>query len=181
MGKIEFLTDSGPIIHLAEIEADELWTTFKMVIIPDIVLNEVTLQDKPGANILNYNNIEVNKTNENILLFAKEIESKYRLGRNDSIIFAHSKFLKTKYIFTDDLELRKYAKIESITPVGTLGIILRSLRIGFYDKKKIYELIDRLLTDSSLFVTQDIIRNIKTFLNNRIPLSSDSGCDNNDY
>ncbi len=161
MVRIKFLTDTGPIIHLAEINANELWDSFRLVIIPDIVRDELTQNDKPWIDVLNRKNIRLNKTDNNILLLAEKIACKYKLGKNDSIIIAHSIVLKTKYILTDDLELRKIAKMERIIPIGTLGILLRSLRKSFCNKQQVMNLIDKLLVDSSLYITENIVKDVK--------------------
>ena len=161
MGKIRFLIDSGPIIHISEINAENIWNTFSLIIIPDIVLEEVSFKNKPGANILENKHFNLSKTNNDIITTTKRFLNKYKLEKNDSIILGHLVFHKAKYILTDDLEIRKIAEKEGIIPVGTIGILLRSLRKGYFTKGQVIEFLDRILIDSSLFITKNIVDDVK--------------------
>jgi predicted nucleic acid-binding protein len=60
-------------------------------------------------------------------------------------------------ILTDDLAAREAAKILSLTPVGSLGIVVRAYRLGDISLVDAERLLTDLYNLSSLFVTRAIV------------------------
>ena len=155
------VTDSGPIIHLSQIDADFAWNIFPKVYVPDIVKKEVTKFALPGLNTFTDKRFNINISNKNILEKAKKLHKKYNMGKNDSIILAHAKSLKADLLLTDDLELRELASTEKIKPVGSVGILYRSFTKGQCNIKQLFKYLDSLFSKSSLYITKDLIQLVK--------------------
>jgi predicted nucleic acid-binding protein len=155
------VTDSGPIIHLSQINTDFAWKIFSKINVPDIVHLEITKFSLPGSNIFKDRRFKINTSNKIILEKAKNLHKKYKMGKNDSIIFAHAKSLKANLLLTDDLELRELASKAKIKPVGSVGILYRSFIEGYCDIKQLFKHLDSLFTKSSLYITKDLIQNVK--------------------
>jgi predicted nucleic acid-binding protein len=161
MHKNIIVTDSGPIIHLSQINTDFVWKIFSKVYVPDIVHMEVTKFTLPGSDIFKDKRFNINTSNKNLLDEAKKLHKKYEMGKNDSIILAHANSLKADLLLTDDLELRESALKEKIKPVGSVGIIYRSFIEGHCDIKQLFKHLDSLFSKSSLYITKDLIQLVK--------------------
>ena len=153
--------DSGPIIHISQIDTDFVWKIFPKVYVPDIVHMEVTKFSLPGSDIFKDKRFKINTSNKNILEKAKKLHKKYEMGKNDSIILAHAKSLKADFLLTDDLELRKVSSNEKIKPVGSVGILYKSFIEGNCDLKQLFKHLDSLFSKSSLYITKDLIQLVK--------------------
>ena len=155
------VTDSGPIIHLSQIDADFAWKIFPKVYVPDIVHMEVMKFSLPGSTIFKAKRFKINTRSKNILEKAKKLHKKYKMGKNDSIILAQAKSLKADLLLTDDLELRELASKEKIKPVGSVGILYRAFIEGYCDTKQLFKHLDSLFSKSSLYITKDLIQIVK--------------------
>jgi predicted nucleic acid-binding protein len=155
------VTDSGPIIHLSQINTEFAWKIFTKIYVPNIVHLEVTKFSLPGSNIFKDKRFKINTSNKNILEKAKKLHKKHEIGKNDSIILAHAKSLEADLLLTDDLELRELASSEKIKPVGSVGILYRSFIEGYCDLKQLFKHLDSLFSKSSLYITKDLIQNVK--------------------
>ena len=155
------VTDSGPIIHLSQINADFAWKIFPKVYVPDIVKIEVTKFSLPGSNIFKDKRFKISISTKNILDNAKKFHKKYKMGKNDSIILAQAKSFKADLLLTDDLEVRNLASEEKIKPLGSVGILYRSYIEGCCDLKQLFNHLDSLFSKSSLYITKDLIQIVK--------------------
>ena len=80
------ITDTGPLIHLEEINAEKTWTLFPSILVPDIVVDE--LHFKPSMD------------NKTIIKTSQKLFRKYNIGRNDSIVLAHGVVNNFDILFT---------------------------------------------------------------------------------
>ncbi len=155
------ISDSGPIIHLDEVEANFAWNIFSKVHIPECVKDEVTVTDKPGSKTI-YGNIfsicSMNKENREL---SENLMKEYQMTQNDSLVLSMAILMHADMILTDDLDLREISKKVDILPVGTIGILLRAFRKGFCSIKQLYSILDRLYKESSLYITDDLIVMVK--------------------
>ena len=89
---------------------------------------------------------------------SKKLIKKYNLTLNDGLVLSHAKFVKANIFLTDDLELREFSKLEKIKPVGTIGILLRSFKLGYCDRKRLFKILDQLILKlNPLFVNEIVI------------------------
>jgi len=80
-----------------------------------------------------------------------------RLDRGEQECLQVCKRLRIPILLTDDLAAREAAKALSITPVGSLGIIIRAYRLARISMEAAEELLHRLQDATSLFVTPTIV------------------------
>ncbi len=65
--------------------------------------------------------------------------------------------MRVPLLLTDDLAARGAARKLGIRPVGSLGIIVRSYRLGRVSLSEAQDRIEQLHSVSTLFVTRDLI------------------------
>lgn len=146
------VSNTGPLIHLSEINFLTAIDIFQEILIPEEVESE-----------LKRNKISIPKK---IICFLLKPESKdivkiltnqenLDLGEASAIALALQE--KADIFLTDDLEARNIAKHYNLETHGTLGIILRVFRENIIDKKTAIEKVRYLQEKSSLFITRDLV------------------------
>ncbi len=154
------VSNTGPILHLSEIDSTNCLNIFSRILIPkevenELVKNKIPIPRKVKVAALN----SKAKDNVKILTYQYNLD----LGESEAISLALQE--KSDYFLTDDLEARQIAKKYNIEVHGTIGIILRSFREKILDKKTAIEKVRQLKADSSLFITQDLIGEIILSIN----------------
>lgn len=156
------VSDTGPIIHLSEVELMKSLKIVKEVLIPPEVKEELK-----NYKIKLSNNIRETRLDPNNKNLSEFISNEYSidLGEAEAISLAIQE--KINLFFTDDLDARSVAKNYNLEPHGTAGIILRAFRDKVIDKRTAITKIEELHTKSSLFITKEltnyIIRAIDEF------------------
>ena len=146
----EAVSDTGPILHLHEINKIVLLSVFQKVLISQIIKEELTSH---GVSVLP-KNIKIEAINKDqTLLLAQRYD--LELGESSGIWLCKS--LKINLFLTDDLDAREVASALELKPVGSLGIIIRSYREKLIAQKEAISLIHALHENSSLFVTGRIV------------------------
>lgn len=161
MRRKRVITDTGPLIHLEEINAEKTWTLFPSILVPDIVVDELHFKPSIDNKTIKDNRFTIGQTNKTIIKTSQKLFRKYNMGRNDSIVLAHGVVNNFDILFTDDLKLRTITKLEHIRPVGSAGILYLSFLYKNMSIKELFTYLDRLMTDSSSFITWDIVEKIK--------------------
>jgi len=147
--------DTGPIIHLEEIDGLFLLALFKEIGITSMVVEELNNSKK----ILNkYKNIKVEKLDSKHRSFSEYLIAKFNLDLGEATSIALCKQEKIKLFFTDDLEARDTADFLGFEAHGTLAIVLRAFREQLLSKKQATEIMHTLSNKSSLFLTNDLLR-----------------------
>ena len=158
------VSNTGPILHLTEINLIEAFDVFSNVMIPkeveeELIKNKIKVPKK--IKILNLKS-ELKDT-------VKVLTNQHNLDLGESCAIALAIQEKADYFLTDDLEARSVSKKYNLEVHGTVGIILRSFREKLIDKKTALEKVRDLHTNSSLFITSDlieqVIKNINEFGN----------------
>ncbi len=141
----EAIIDTGPIIHLSEIEQIKLLKQiFKKIFTSRLIGNEITKYD-----------IEISDTP--IEIFDVSLSELKTLPKNIhlpeySLIELSNKF-KIKLILTDDLDFRNYITTLKITPVGTIGILIKAYTYKIISKEELKNYVYKLFDFSSLFLS----------------------------
>lgn len=128
------IADSSPLITLALINKLEiLELLFKEVIISEAVYEEISKKDKPkSAKLREYFKNSIKTVNNKIAV--NILKQDIDLGEAESIVLALE--LKIEDILIDDLKGRKYAKIEGLKIIGSMGLLLEAKRRGFITEIK---------------------------------------------
>jgi predicted nucleic acid-binding protein len=153
-GGLAAVADTGPLIHLAEIDCLPLLAIFPQLHIPSEVWREA---ERP-ATIRS----EVTFATHHVLLSAEVAEfttdnglDKLQLAERECLLLCSK--LDVSLLLTDDLAVRKAAQALGLTPVGSLGIIARAHRMGRISMDAAERHLRGLHTASSLFVTPTVV------------------------
>tara|TARA_Y100000310_G_scaffold339908_1_gene434066 strand:+ start:1496 stop:1987 length:492 start_codon:yes stop_codon:yes gene_type:complete len=147
----EVCSDTGPILHLNEINQTHLLNIFNKIFISAQIKEEL---QKYNISKL-YRNIKlININKDQVALIAERFN--LDIGESSTIYLAKS--LKKPVILTDDLYAREVSKSLDLKPVGTIGIILRSYRQKLITKEKTIKILIDLHKNSTLFVTDNLIK-----------------------
>ncbi len=145
------VSDSGPLIHLNELALLSCLNVFQRVLIPQEIENELKELTRFGKNV---EKVELDANSKNKAeIFARQ----FSLDLGESEALALAKQMKIETLLTDDLDCREAAKQLSLTPVGTIGIIIASYKKRIISKQKCVDVIKNIKAKSTLFITQELI------------------------
>ena len=169
VGEIEAaITDTGPLIHLTEIGCLPLLRIFQVSHMPDAVWQETVGQDRvPGTSILQLENLNQHTLpNTSVARFVQENDlSELHSGEQESLYLCRE--MGIPLLLTDDLAAREAAKRLGITPIGSLGIIVKAYHLGQIALEEAERYIAALYDVSSLYVTRTIVELAIEQLRNR--------------
>ncbi|MFO8051868.1 MAG: hypothetical protein R6V01_09255 [Thermoplasmatota archaeon] len=150
-------SDTGPLIHLSEIEAVEALDIFDIINVPTPVVRELRKRDLPGSNIMIQEKFMGISTTDEDRILSQTLTREHSMSLNDSLILASAVNGKTELILTDDLEIREISMGYNIKPVGTIGILLRAFREGIISLEELLTKVQSIQDVSSLFITEDLV------------------------
>lgn len=146
--KIKAVVDSGPFIHLKEIDAQKALTIFT-VLVPPAVTEEIQSLSRTAT---------VNHHFDNNLV--QILQNEFGLGLAESQCIALAKAEKIPLFLTDDLDARTTAKELGLEPHGTVGILLKAYRKKVFTKNQVVLFVQKLKTHSTLYITSDLVNYI---------------------
>jgi len=152
------VADAGPLIHLNEIGCLSLLRIFETLHIPDAVWSEtvgrghVLQDDVQGLSIVQRHTLpplEIAQfIQDNGLIALHE-------GERECLFLCQH--IGVAILLTDDLAVREAAKQLNLTPVGSLGVVVRAYRLGRISLADAEHHISDLYDISSLFVTRALV------------------------
>lgn len=154
------ISNTGPILHLLEIDMIKSLKIFKAVYIPDEVHEELRKNK-----IKLTKNIKVLKLHSKFKDIAQLLGGQYfiDLGEAEAISLAIQE--KINLFLTDDLEARVVAKEYDLEVHGTVGILLMAFKKKIIDRKTTIRKVKGLYEKSSLFITKDLVNYIINEIN----------------
>lgn len=154
------VSDTGPILHLNEINIQKALKIFSTILIPNEVEDELL---KHKSNIPKFIKILDLKSESKDITNILTNQYDLNLGEAEAISLALQE--KINLFLTDDLDARQTAKHYNLEVHGTIGILLRSFREKLIDKKTAIEKVEELKRKSSLFITQNLVEEIILAIN----------------
>lgn len=153
-GPLVAVADTGPLIHLAEIGCLSLLSIFEELHIPEGVWQEA---DRPSTirDGLTFAKRHSLQKDEIARFTAEHGLAKLQAGEQESLLLCSK--LAVPVLLTDDLAVRRIAKVVGLTPVGSLGIIAKAHQMGRLAIEAAEHHLRELYTVSSLFVTPTIV------------------------
>lgn len=149
--------NSGPLIHLAQINLFKIFKQFEEIIIPKSVFEEVCVQGKPGENeIKSLKNLKIIKVKNKEIAYLKKKLYRWKLSLPEVEAIYLAKKLN-KILLTDDLDAREAAESISVEVHGSVGVILRAFREKILTKDETINALNDLYEKSKLFVSRVII------------------------
>ena len=151
------VTDAGPVIHLLEIGCLHFLDIFDTVYLPAAVWQETVESGRVAAQqieqLRSIQRIQVPGSTAGFVL----AHNLTHLHFGEQACLHLCEQLGLKLLLTDDLAVRQVAKQRGITPVGSLGMVVRAYRLGIISLDEAEEYLNDLYTTSTLFVTRAII------------------------
>jgi hypothetical protein len=150
--------DAGPLIHLTEIGKLTLLYVFDTLLLPDAVWIECTQPGRvPTEDLLALSAIRrLALVRAEVTQFVEENAlSHLQAGEIECLLLCRQSNVRT--LLTDDMAAREAAKRLLLTPVGSLGVVIRAYRRGLLTLAEAEMVIADLYDVSSLFVTRAVV------------------------
>lgn len=152
------VTDAGPLIHLHEIGSLSLLGIFNILHIPEAVWHETVGLDRvPEGALLGLGSVRRHTpVPEDVAQFVQDngLESLHSDER-ECLYLCRQATVST--LLTDDLAVREASKRLGIIPVGSLGVVARSFRLGHLSLAEAEQRLWDLHHVSTLFVTPVLV------------------------
>jgi len=141
------VSDAGPLIHLAEIDALELLSAFDTLLIPETVSQEVKIGGVPdGLSDLSYELVDAAERH----VPSTELDAGERAAL--AVATEHD-----AVFLTDDLAAREAAFDAGVDVHGSIGIIALGYDRGILNRERAASLMRALQRETSLFVTEAVV------------------------
>lgn len=153
----EAVPDSGPVIHLAELDALDVLQDFTLRIVP-AVRDEIQLH---SPNALQSPHLHLVQTPEPD--FSNELQSlvqAFALDRGEADSLALLEKYPEAWFLTDDAAARLAGEHRGHHVHGTIGLLLRSVRLGFRTEQQVLTLLRSLPQKSTLHLRPSFLRTI---------------------
>ncbi|MEW5720678.1 MAG: hypothetical protein AB1817_18780 [Chloroflexota bacterium] len=157
-GNLIAVADAGPLIHLAEVNCLPILNVFARLHIPETVWSEIVRQPQlAGADFSKVTNVQRHKlARTKVDEFVAE-NHLAELHAGEQECFFLCKQIGASILLTDDLATREVAKQANLTPVGSLGVVVRAYRVGRLSLVDAERHLEELYEKSSLFVARAIV------------------------
>jgi predicted nucleic acid-binding protein len=163
----EAISDTGPILHLAEIGALSVLAIFRRVLVSNQVNEEL---QKHGIDLAVEGQLRPELTFETRVIgqdlvtgLLQELAT-FKLHRADASVIALADNLQIRSILTDDMELRKALESRGHKVIGTIGITVRAYKVGRLSREALENLIDDLFSHSSLHLSRGFRQFVREML-----------------
>jgi len=152
------VADAGVLIHLGEIGCLSLLRIFETLHIPDAVWSETVGQARVWqGDVLGLNIVQRNALSQSEVMRFTQEQGLEGLQDGECECLYLCQQSGVSILLTDDLAVREAARCLNLTPVGSLGIVVRAYRLGHICLADAERYITDLYVVSSLFVTQAIV------------------------
>jgi predicted nucleic acid-binding protein len=145
--RLAAVSDTGPLIHLAEIDSLELLSAFETLLIPETVYEEVEAGGVPDG-ISNISYELVSAAGERVG------PAKLDAGERAALAVATE---RDAILLTDDLAAREAASELGVPVHGLVGIIALGYDRGVVNRDQAVSLMRALQRETSLFVTEAVV------------------------
>lgn len=150
------VSNTGPILHLHEVDCLRALRAVGSVIIPPEVQRELRrsgLRDE----LRKIRFIKTAKMGKRGKDLSSLLARKYALGLGEAEAIALAKESDVKLLLTDDLDARDVAKRTGLEPRDTVGVLLRVCRRRMLAREKTIDALRKLHSDSTLYITSDLV------------------------
>lgn len=152
------VADAGPLIHLGEIGGLALLRIFETLHIPDAVWMETVEQGRVVRHdVVGLRSVRRHTLPQpDVLRFTQE-NGLNALHNGERECLCLCRQAGVSILLTDDLAVREAAKRLNLTPVGSLGIVIKAYQLGRVSLAEAESHMIDLYDVSSLFVTKVIV------------------------
>lgn len=151
----EAVTDTGPPLHLNQINKMPVLEIFEVISVSKQVKEEL---QELGAwnqikNIQEINLQEESVSDDKIIEAGKRVPG-YKLQKADLSVLALLHAFKNTLALTDDLDLRRAIESLDREVVGSVGVLIRGYKEGKLSKVELQKSVEQLFNDSSLYLSR---------------------------
>ncbi len=151
----EAITDTGPMLHLHEIDHLETLGIFNHLTIPDLVAKELrTFGLDPshlGVTGLNTTILTVEKKQWSPVISEASRPTIHPADAQVFILAQSNQFQKS--VLTDDLALRRRLESKGATVVGSVGVLVRAYTTDLLKRDELENTVEALFTTSTLHMS----------------------------
>jgi len=152
----EAICDTGPILHLHEIGSLKVLTSFDVLRLPNLVIEELRAYqlDLPtlAANNLHTDVIQLSEMEWGKFLNSPDQPSIHAADAQVLALAQSDEFRTT--ILTDDLALRRRLEQHGATVAGSIGVLIRGHTLKQISYHELTQAVDMLFTSSSLHLSR---------------------------
>jgi predicted nucleic acid-binding protein len=152
--------DAGPLIHLHELECVELLRDLGKILVPREVWTEA-VRHRPELTLGNLPNAQVSEVvaaRPSARLIAMSDSLDLDAGERAAIVLMAS--VSAELFLSDDAAARLAAESLGFAVRGTIGILVRSVRVGARTQKEVTDLLHLLPEKSSLHVSRQLLETV---------------------
>lgn len=155
--------DSGPLVHLSELNALDALNGFESLYVPSAVWKEVS-QIRPDAltnQSLRLQRVDTPTLDMRLVALAQSLS----LDAGELHALAVMSDHPTAIFLTDDAAARLAAEEMGYTVHGTIGLLIRSARKKYRTREEVLQMLRALNQNSTLYIRlsllQDVIRRVE--------------------
>ena len=150
----EAIIDTGPFLHLSEINYLFGLELFEQLKLPDLVNNELRAYNLNTSQLNLKAKIIISSVEHEQCLNTMQQLGQPQLHLADAAVFIMAQNANfSRPVLTDDLALRRQLEARGTLVVGSVGILIRAYRQQLISKIKLENAIDALFYDSSLHLS----------------------------
>jgi len=164
------VTDTGPPLHLAEIAQIRLLTVFERISLSGQVKSELVQHDVfDRITSALGDRLAVEQVGRPDIKAQRIHFADLHVQTADLSVAVLAVRNKSQVVLTDDLDLRKGLENLGLTVVGSIGVCVRAFSDGLLTRQETCESLDRLLNDSSLYLSRAFRDHVQNLLDNLSP------------
>lgn len=159
------VSDTGPPLHLTEVEQADALAVFGVIHITLQVRDELArhgvLADVAAA--LGRRLIDESVTQEEAAAAASSVAD-YALHPADVSVVALAERIRPTVVLTDDLSLRRAIESLGRTVTGSIGVLVRAFRAGMLSRADLEWSLDRLMNGSTLYLSPGLRAHVRSLI-----------------
>lgn len=149
------VSDSGPLTHLWQIGEWRAFRTFDAIRVPMQVAAEVERHVQLGQMIDLAGHIVMIEpvSQPEIAAIRRAFSARLTLHEADLATLVLAQRQMPDLVLTDDLAVRQAVEAQGLTPMGSVGVLLRAYKAGLLDPAALDRAIDALFVHSTLYLS----------------------------
>ncbi len=150
--------DAGPLIHLAELKALDVLYDFDTLLLPETVWKEVA---KYQRSALRYQNLKLSRVQApSISMDLIILAQAFSLDQGEIEALAILELYPGFLFLTDDAAARLAAEQRGYSSHGTIGLLIRSVRVGRRTPNSVLKSLKRIQKYSTLHIRPALMNEI---------------------
>ena len=150
------VSDAGPLIHLDELGCVDLLHGMGKVVIPYAVWTEVT-RHRSGLALADLSNAEIVDVVAGPSARLSSLGDSLDLDAGERAAITLLESMSARLFLCDDAAARLAAESLGFAVRGTIGILVRSIRVGLRTQQQVVTLLRQIPENSSLHISRQLL------------------------